>query len=114
MMAGILLFAGVSWFMHRAPDWQQPPPGLVDSLSTFGRVLWGAAGAGLVVLFLVRRNAESPIRASNLAIVAWSMGEALAIFGVVFFYLTAVPVWFIAGILAMSITFVAYPPPTLR
>lgn len=111
MMGGILLIGLVSWFLHRSPDWQPPAAGVSDGLVTVGRVLWGAAGAALAFLFFRRRNAESAMQRVTLAIIAWSVGEALAIFGGVHYYLTAVPAWYVAGVVAMSITFVAFPPP---
>lgn len=114
MMAGLLLFGGVSWFLHQRPEWQPPRPEVTDGLASIGRVMWVAAAAALTVLFFQHRKADTPVRASTLAIVAWSVGEALALFGVVYFYLAAVPAWYVAGMLAMAITFVAFPPPAPR
>ncbi len=114
MMGGLLLFGGITWFLHQRPEWQPPKPGVADALVTIGRVTWATAVAALAVLFFQHRKAENPVRASTLAIVAWSVGEALALFGVVFYYIAAVPAWYISGMLAMAITFVAFPPPALR
>lgn len=111
MMGGLLLLGAVTWFLHRAPDWQPPSPGVAGRLAMFGRILWAVAGVGLVYLYSRHRDAGQPARVSNFAIVAWSVGEALALFGVVFFYLTGVATWYVSGMLAMSITFVAFPPP---
>ncbi|NUQ13647.1 MAG: hypothetical protein HUU26_15175 [Gemmatimonadaceae bacterium] len=114
MMGGMLLLGLVSWVLHRSADWQPPPAGVADGLVTVGLILWGAAAVALVFLFVRRQHVEDPQRRVTTAIIAWSVGEALAIFGGVHFYLTAVPVWYVAGLLAMSITFVAFPPPAPR
>lgn len=114
MMGGMLLLGLVSWVLHRSPDWRPPPAGVGEGLVTVGRILWAAAAVVLAFLFIRRRSIDEPLRRVTTAIIAWSVGEALAIFGGVHFYLTAAPVWYVAGLLAMSITFVAFPPPAPR
>ena len=114
MMAGVLLFGAVTWFLHQRPDWQPSIGGVIDNFVRIGQVMWGLAAAGLVVLFLQHRRAESPEKVSTLTIISWTVGEALALFGAVHFYLTGISTWYIAGVIAMSITFVAFRPPVLR
>lgn len=114
MMSGLLLFGGITWFLHQRPEWQPPKPGVADGLTAIARVMWVVAAAALAVLFFQHRKSDNPVRSSTLAIVAWSVGEALALFGVVYYYIAAVPAWYVSGILAMAITFVAFPPPAPR
>ena len=114
MMSGLLLFGGVTWFLHQRPEWIPADDELAGRFTMFGQVLWGLATAALVLLFFQHRKTESPVKASTLSIVAWSVGEALAIFGAVHFYLTGVSTWYVSGLIGMSITFVAFKPPALR
>ena len=114
MMSGLLLFGAVAWFLHQRPEWVPPTASLVERLTMMGRIIWGVAVALLVFLFMRHRRAESPVTLSTLSIVAWSVGEALAIFGAVHFFLTNVSTWYIAGLIGMSITFIAFRPPALR
>jgi hypothetical protein len=114
MMGGVLLFGGVSWFFTRTPDWAAPDPALIDQLAGIARIAWGAVGAALVVLFLKSRDAANPSRASTVAIIAWTLGETLALFGGAIFFLTAFAGWYVAGVTALALTFVAFPPPVNR
>jgi len=114
MMLGVLLFGGVAWFITRTPDWKAPDPGLLDQLAMIARVGWIAIGIALVVMFLRFRNSPNPSRASTVAIVAWTLGETLALFGGVILFLTAFGGWYIAGVTALVLAFVAFPPPVNR
>jgi FtsH-binding integral membrane protein len=114
MMLGVLLFGGVAWFITRTPDWKAPDPGLLDQLSMIARVGWIAIGIALVFMFLRFRDSPSPSRASTAAIVAWTLGETLALFGGVILFLTAFGGWYIAGVTALVLAFVAFPPPVNR
>ncbi len=114
MMGGVLLFGGVSWFLHRTPDWTPADPAVVAQLATVGRVMWLVAGIGLVILFFRFRDAANPGQASTLAILAWALGESVALFGGVVFFLTAAAAWYVAGVVALTIAFVAFPPPVNR
>jgi hypothetical protein len=114
MMLGVLLFGGVAWFITRSPDWKAPEPGLLEQLSTIARVAWVTIGLALVVMFLKFRDSTNPSRASTVLILAWTLGETLALFGGVILFLTAFAGWYIAGVTALALSFVAFPPPVNR
>jgi hypothetical protein len=114
MMGGVLLFGAVAWFATRTEAWMPPASDVLATLTTVGRITWAIAVCGIIVLFSRHRNTESPVTRSSVAIIAWAVGEALALFGAVFLYLTGQPMWYVFGILAISLTFVAFPPPALR
>ena len=114
MMGGVLLFGVVSWVLTRNPDWVAPDPAIAGKLTMVGRILWALAATALIVLFLKFRGDERPGRSSNVAIMAWALGEMLALFGGVVFFMTAVPVWYVGGVIALVMTFVAFPPPQGR
>jgi hypothetical protein len=89
MMLGVLLFGGVAWFMTRAPEWKAPGPELLNQLSLIARIGWIAIGLTLVFMFLRFRDSSNPSRASTVSILAWTLGETLALFGGVILFLTA-------------------------
>ena len=41
-------------------------------------------------------------------------GETLALLGGVIFFLTSMPTWYIAGVIVLTTTFVAFPAPLRR
>jgi hypothetical protein len=114
MMLGVLLFGGVAWFITRTPDWRAPGAELLDQLSLIARVGWIAIGIALVFMFLRFRNSANPSRASTVSILAWTLGETLALFGGVILFLTAFSGWYIAGVTALALVFAAFPPPANR
>jgi hypothetical protein len=109
MMGGVLLFGAVSWFLTSTPDWASPEPGVADQLRRVATVAWTVAGAALVVLFVKFRDSDHPARAGSVAIMAWALGETLALLGGVIFFLTSMSAWYIAGVIALTMTFVAFP-----
>ena len=114
MMGGVLLFGGVSWFLHRTPDWVAPDPRVFNQLARIAPVVALAVILGLAFMFLKFRNTTNAAQASTVAILAWSLGETLALFGGVIFSLTAAGGWYIAGVIALVLAFVAFPPPENR
>lgn len=111
MMGGVLLFGAVSWFLTRTPDWVPPQPGVAEQLTSVARIAWLAAGVVLTVLFLKFRDHTSAARASSVAILSWALGETLALLGGVVFFLTSAAGLYIAGVIVLTLTLVAFPPP---
>ena len=111
MMGGVLLFGGVSWFLTQSPDWAAPDPGMANQLGWIAKITWAAVGTALVIMFTRFRDTTNLARASSIAILAWALGETLALLGGVVFFLTSLAGWYIAGVIALTLTFVAFPPP---
>ena len=105
MMGGVLLFGGVSWFFTSMSDWSAPEAGLADQLTRVAQVAWALVGTALVVMFLKFRDG-TVARASSVAILAWALGETLALLGGVIFFLTSRAGWYIAGVVILTLTFV--------
>jgi hypothetical protein len=114
MLGGVLLFGGVSWFLHQTPDWVPADPAVAAKLRTMGMVVGGIASLGLMILYTRFRNASSTSQASTLAILAWALGESVAIFGGVVFFMTGASRWYIVGVLVLTLALVAFPPPVNR
>jgi hypothetical protein len=114
MMGGVLLFGGVSWFLTSMPDWTAPDAAIAGQLTRVATVAWVVVGAALTVMFVKFRDSTNVARASSVAILAWALGETLALLGGVIFFLTALPGWYLAGVIALTLTFVAFPAPLRR
>jgi hypothetical protein len=105
MLGGVLLFGGVSWFLTHTPDWTPPEPGVAGQLTGIARIVWVIVGVALTILFLKFRDSTNAARASSVAILTWALGETLALLGGVIFFLTAAAGWYIAGVIALTLTF---------
>jgi peptidoglycan/LPS O-acetylase OafA/YrhL len=114
MLGGVLLFGGVSWVLHRSPDWTPAEPGATEQIVRVAQVAWIVVVGALVVMFLKYRRAEHPSRKSTLAILAWAQAETLALLGGVIFFLTDAQFWYLAGVLLLVLALVAFPPPANR
>ena len=114
MMGGVLLFGGVSWFLTSMTDWSPPEAGVASQLTRVATVVWVVVSAALIVMFLKFRDSTSVSKASSVAILAWALGETLALLGGVIFFLTALSWWYLAGVIALTLTFVAFPAPLRR
>jgi hypothetical protein len=110
MLVGVLLFGLVTYFARS--------PGAVPSdlsaeraapLLWMARLLWGVAIVGCIVLYLATRRTTSPARVATLSIVAWALGETVALFGGAVWFLTGVPSWYLPGVTFLVLTFVAFP-----
>jgi hypothetical protein len=108
MLAGVLSFGAVSWFVRRQGT---APASTVDPglLGIAGSVIWGLAVLGILVLFLLLRNRETPARRSAFSIIGWALGESVALFGGVYLFLIGDPKWFLAGLTALLLTFFIFP-----
>lgn len=111
MMAGVLLFGGVCWFLQRMPDWT---PADVDrqSLQLLGRILLLAAIVGLGILLALTSRARSRGSApatANYAIIGWALGEMIALYGGVVYFLTGTATRWVIGVLFLALTFVLFP-----
>lgn len=109
MLAGVLLFGGVAWFSHRDPGFTAAAGPVLDSLSTVGMGLWVVATLGFVILFWRSRSPQTAAQASTTGIIAWSIGEGLALFGGVFYLQSGVATWYIGGVIALALSMLVFP-----
>lgn len=114
MLGGVLLFGGVSWVLHQSPDWVPAEPAAGEQLIRVARVAWMVIVAALGFMYQMFRKAGHPSKASTLAILAWAQAETLALLGGVIYFLTAAHVWYVAGVILLALTLVAFPPPAGR
>lgn len=109
LLIGVLTFGGVTWFLRRTQD----APGMsaegARTLLLIGRVAWGLAIAGCIVVFASLQREPGPARQQQLSIVAWALGESVAMLGGVVWFLTGSPSWYVPGLVFLVLTFLAFP-----
>ncbi len=111
MLVGVLLFGGVVWFIRRSGTAPALPEASQEMLLLMGRFLWALAIVGCVVLFQVIARASAS-RAAQLHIIGWALGESVALFGAVIWFLTGTPSWYVPGLTFLVLTFLVFRPRT--
>ena len=110
MLIGVLLFGAVTWFLRQSGNAPEPPtPESARTLLWMGRAAWGAAVAGCVVLFALLQRETTPARAQRLSIIAWALGELVALFGGVVWFLTGLTQWYVSGLVFLVLALLAFP-----
>lgn len=111
MLVGVLLFGGVVWFIRPSGSAPGLPEGAQEMLLLMGRFLWALAIVGCIVLFQAIGRASAS-RASQLHIIGWALGESVALFGAVIWFLTGTPSWYLPGVTFLVLTFLVFRPRT--
>lgn len=111
MLTGVLLFGGMVWYMQRSGT--APVQTLADygPLLTYARVFWGVAIAGLVAIWFAFQNArgaQGVRRVATLSIIAWALGEGVALLGGVVWMLTGSPAWYVPGLVFLVLTLLLF------
>ena len=109
MLVGVLAFGGVVWFLRRAGGAPGVTPDDARALLWIGRALWGVAILGSIVLFQLILRARAAARLPSYHIVAWALGEMVALYGAVIWYLTGTPSWYAPGLVFLLLAFLAFP-----
>lgn len=111
LLTGVLLFAGIAVSQRAGSG---PPQGLAAlPLEAMRYVLWVGVGAtALVALFLrARVEAASPPQKATLTLVGWSVGEAVALLGIIVHFAGGEVTTLALGILAFVVALMLLPVP---
>lgn len=110
MLTGVLLFGGVTWLLRRSGE---APPALdaTDALTLvwMGRIAWLVAIGGSILVFALLQQRPSSARIGRLSIVAWALGELVALYGGVVWFLTGSSAWYLPGLVFLVLSFLAFP-----
>jgi hypothetical protein len=109
MLTGVLVFGGVVFFARRSGTAPGMPEESQRMLLLMGRFLWVAAIAGCVFVYQAAGRARAG-RASQLHIVGWALGESVALFGAVVWFLTGTPAWYVPGLTFLVLSFLVFRP----
>ena len=111
LLGGVLLFGGIVWYLHST---EGPVPVDADLARTLRLVFLVFAFTSLFLLLFLRsrRHRAGEFHAAAVAaIIAWAIGEAVALFGGVIYLLTADVTPYLGGVALMFIAFLVAPVP---
>lgn len=111
LLAGVLVFGAVTWWLHRGARLEIAAAAELRPLRQAGAMVWLAAIVTEVALFVLRLRAHDrdPARVQSQRIMAWSVGEAVALFGAVYYFRSADPQWFVYGLVFFLGVLVVFP-----
>lgn len=109
LLSGVLLFGAVVYFQQRNGATVSMQPGQAEALVWAARVLWGVAIAGTIGVWQMRQRAATRPQVQQWSIIGYALGEMVALFGAVVWYLTGTPSWYLPGVLFLAITFLVFP-----
>ena len=111
ILLAVLTFGGVTWFVHRQPGWTPDPSMDPAVLRSVGYALWGTALIAVAFLRLRWDREQSPARRAPLRVVGWALGEAPALWGGVYYFVTDDAGWYALGVTFLILTFLLFPIP---
>ncbi|MDP1858675.1 MAG: hypothetical protein Q8K82_08390 [Gemmatimonadaceae bacterium] len=109
MLTGVLMFGGVTWFLRQSEPAPQVEASVLPTLLWMARAVWAVAIVGCVILFGIVRRDHSGVRARKLSVIAWALGESVALLGGAVWFLTGTPIWYAPGVVFLVLTFIAFP-----
>lgn len=107
ILAGILLFGAVIWFIQRAPDWTPGTPQF--PVEPIALALWGAAIIGILGVRNAWGRTTDVKRRVHFSIMAIAIAEAPALFGAVVYFLAGDPRLYLTGVFLMVTTLLLFP-----
>lgn len=107
LLAGVLLLGAVIYFLHRQPGYV-PERGM-EPLRPFIPIFMLAAIGGIVALRFYLARITDPRRLGTFQIIGWSIAEAVALLGSVYYFNTDDPRFYIMGLFVMLASFIVLP-----
>ena len=109
LLLGVLTFGAMTTFILRRGDPRPPAGDTLDTLRIVGIVLWVIAVLAVVFLRFRGTRIAGRMGSATPAILGWTIGEAVAIFGGVYYFMSGRPSWYLNGVLFLVATFVIFP-----
>jgi uncharacterized membrane protein len=108
MLLGVLLFGGVTYALHSRGI--PPFDAATARILLFAFYALMLANFPLVVFFRVRRaRATTEEQMATAMIAGWALGEGVALFGTVRYFLTGDPTSFVLGVIYLGMVMVILP-----
>ncbi len=111
LLAGVLMFGGVTWVLHQQGSLTMAPPDTAAVLTTIAMVITAVSLLAVLVIRVFLVPGVPKGQHGSITIIAWAIGETPALFGAVHYFMTGEPRWFIVGLTVMLVAFFAMPVP---
>ena len=109
LLLGVLTFGAMTTFIIRRAEPRPSPAETLETMKIVGIVLWVLAVLAVAFLRFRGTRIAGRMGAASPAIIGWSIGEAVAIFGGVHYFMSGRPPWYLNGVLFLVATFVIFP-----
>jgi FtsH-binding integral membrane protein len=108
LLLGVLAFGGMTYALHsRAMPPADPATARLLLFTFYGLML---ATFPVVIFFRVRRaRAATEEQVATVMIAGWAIGEGVALFGTVRYFLTGDPTSFVLGVIYLGVVMVILP-----
>ena len=116
LISGVGLFAALTAWLRSSGQIPAAPAELLAQLAVMRSVVWGLAVAAVGVALIIRGQLDALSEAAERRrlIIGWSVGEGVALFGVVQFYQGGLRVTMAVGVLAFAAVLLILPIPRTR
>ena len=109
MLAGVLMFGGVVWWLRRGGSVADVDASAVANMRTLAAVWLGVSVSGLAALFALTSRRSDEARRRTLSIIAWALGEGAALAGGVVYLVAGDARWYLGGLFVLLVAFVLFP-----
>ena len=109
LLLGVLLLGATILFIQRRGTWSAAPAESLETLRMIGTGLWIVAIIAVIWLRLRGTGRASRSSGRDASIIGWAIGEAVALFGGVYYLMSGRHTWYIYGLLFLVLTFVIFP-----
>lgn len=108
LLAGVLAFGAVTYYVQRGATWRPAAPDALDMVRIAMLSTWVVAVLLLLIL-RARLTRLTEAAGRSVLVIAWAVGEGAALFGGVYYFLSGDAQWFIAGLFVMLAAFILFP-----
>lgn len=114
LLTGILLFAGIAMSQRRGGAVPEAMANL--PVETLRYILWVCVGVAILAALFLRSRVESapPVRKALITLTGWSIGEGVALLGIILHFAGADVSTLALGILAFVVALMLLPVPRER
>lgn len=114
LLVGVLLFGAAILFILRRGTWVPAPAESLETLRMIGIGLWAVAIVAVIALRARGLGRRAGPGGSDPRIIGWAIGEAVALFGGVYYLLSGRHTWYILGLMFLVMTFLLFPIARMR